>query len=151
MGVEYAAFDKSPICRARHVDLALHGTEGTVTRDEIAERQAISPLYLSHILLKLGKADLVVSTKGPGGGYQLAKHPSEILVGDVVRAVGEPLDLVACVAPGGSNCPRVETCAAHLLWVRLSKTVRETLDSVTLEELTQQAREVAALAGGPSQ
>lgn len=132
------------------IDLALHSTEGTVTRDEIAERQGISPLYLSHILLRLGKADLVVSSKGPGGGYQLARRPADILIGDVVRGVGEPLDLVACVARGRANCQRIDACAAHLLWKRLSEVVRDTLDSVTLEELTEQARECAALAGdGP--
>ena len=129
------------------LDLALYGDEGTVTRDEIAERQDISALYLSHILLKLGKAELVVSTKGPGGGYQLAKDPSDILIGDVVRAVGEPLDLVACVEKGRSSCQRVDTCAAHLLWTRLSKVVCDTLDSVTLQDLTEQARECAALSG----
>lgn len=132
------------------IDLALSGNEGTVTRDEIAERQSISPLYLSHILLKLGKADLVVSTKGPGGGYQLARQPSDILIGDIVRAVGEPLDLVACVAKGRSGCQRIDTCAAHLLWARLSGVVKDTLDSVTLQDLTQQAREFAALTGDGS-
>lgn len=124
------------------IDLAQHGDDGTVTRDEIAERQAISPLYLSHILLRLGKADLVSSTKGPGGGYQLARPPANIRIGDIVRAVGEPLDLVACVDEERNTCPRVDRCAAHGLWARLSGVVSDTLDAVTLQELANQAAEL---------
>lgn len=125
------------------IDLAQHGDEGTVTRDEIAERQAISPLYLSHILLRLGKAELVVSTKGPGGGYQLARIPADIRVGDIVRAVGEPLDLVPCVDRDRSTCPRAEQCAAQSLWQRLSGVIQDTLDSVTLQEMTDEATQLA--------
>ena len=121
------------------IDLAQHSGEGAVTRDEIAERQAISPLYLSHILLQLGKAELVVSTKGPGGGYQLARVPADIRVGDIVRAVGEPLDLIACAAGGRSACTRSEECAAQALWRRLSGVIQDTLDSVALQELTDEA------------
>ena len=131
------------------IDLAQHGDEGTVTRDEIAERQAISPLYLSHILLKLGRSELVVSTKGPGGGYQLAHSPGDIRLGDIVRAVGEPLDLVACVDLGRNSCDRADTCAANRLWQRLSTVVQQTLDSVTLAEITEEACLMAATAPEP--
>lgn len=120
------------------IDLALHGDEGTVTRDEIAERQSISPLYLSHILLRLGKAELVVSTKGPGGGYQLARVPAEIRLGDIVRAVGESLDLVPCMDQRRSTCFRSEHCAAQSLWRQLSQVVQDTLDAVTLQEMAEQ-------------
>jgi len=118
------------------IDLAQHSQEGTVTRDEIADRQSISPLYLSHILLRLGKADLVVSTKGPGGGYQLAREAGAIRVGDIVRAVGEPLDLVPCVHKQRSTCGRSEKCASQWLWRQLSGVIESTLDAVTLQELT---------------
>jgi len=128
------------------VDLAQHDGAGTVTRDEIAERQAISPLYLSHILLKLGKAELVSSVKGPGGGYQLSRPAGEIRIGDIVRAVGEPLDLVGCVDAEHSTCARVDRCAAHDLWVQLSQVVSDTLDSVTLLQLTERENELARVA-----
>ena len=100
------------------IDLSLHSGDDTVTRDEIAKREEISPLYLSHILLRLGKAGLVVSSKGPGGGYRLAKSAEEITAAEIVQAVGEPTQLVACTAREMAKCRRVDTCAAHVLWTR---------------------------------
>ncbi len=129
------------------IDLALHGDGDTITRDEIAARQDISPLYLSHILLRLSKAGLLTSTKGPGGGYHLGREPKNIRVGDIVRAVGEPLDLVPCTAKGRDYCDRAGTCAAHALWVRVAGAVRDTLDASTLEDLCQDARSLDAIAG----
>lgn len=122
------------------IDLTVNGGEdGTVTRDEIAERQEISPLYLSHILLRLAKSGLIVSAKGPGGGYQLGRRPAEIAVGDIVRAVGEPLALVACTDNAYGKCSRAEECVARLLWQRLARAVSDTLDSVTLADLCDEA------------
>jgi len=126
------------------IDMTLNANGGAVTRDKIAERQEISPLYLSHILLRLGKAGLVVSSKGPGGGYYLAKSPEAITAGDIVRAVGEPTQLVACTSRETAGCHRLDTCAAHLLWKRLATVVRDTLDAVTLAELCQDARRLMA-------
>ena len=124
------------------IDLAVSGGEhSTVTRDEIAGRQEISPLYLSHILLRLAKAGLVLSAKGPGGGYQLGKSTADILVGDIVRAVGEPMALVACTEQSSNKCHRADECVARLLWQRLAQTVSDTLDSVTLADLCADARQ----------
>ena len=123
------------------IDLSLYSDEGTVTRDEIADRQEISPLYLSHILLRLARAGLIGSAKGPGGGYYLGKDPAGIRVGDIVRAVGEPMELVSCVSNATVRCQRMDICAAHSLWVRLSDAVNTTMDSVTLAELCADARE----------
>jgi Rrf2 family transcriptional regulator, iron-sulfur cluster assembly transcription factor len=123
------------------IDLSLNCSEGTVTRDEIADRQEISPLYLSHILLRLARAGLIGSAKGPGGGYYLGKDPSEIRVGDIVRAVGEPMELVSCIPNATVRCQRTDICAAHGLWTRLSEAVNTTMDSVTLAELCSEARE----------
>ena len=123
------------------IDLALNCEGGTVTRDEIAERQDISPLYLSHILLRLARAGLLGSAKGPGGGYYLGKDPASIHIGEIVRAVGEPMELVSCTADSAVRCQRMDICAAHSLWVRLAAAVNATMDSVTLAELCADARE----------
>lgn len=127
------------------IDLALNCENGTVTRDEIAERQDISPLYLSHILLRLTRAGLIGSAKGPGGGYYLGKDPAQIRIGDVVRAVGEPMELVSCTAPTAARCERMDVCAAHTLWLRLADAVNCTVDSVTLADLCTEAREKTRL------
>lgn len=127
------------------IDLALNSEGNTVTRDEIAARQGISPLYLSHILLSLGKAELIESSKGPGGGYYLEKQPEDIIVGDIIRAVGEPLELVGCTVKDRANCKRVDTCAAHVLWLRMAEAVRDTVDGVTLADLCNEALRLTAV------
>ena len=125
------------------VDLALHVNQGPVTREEIALRQEISAHYLARLFTKLVKARLISSVKGPGGGYLLAQSAAAITAGDIIRAVEEPLAPVYCVnAEVGKTCHRVDGCATHLLWKRLGERIAELLDSVTLEELREQAQQI---------
>lgn len=127
------------------IDLALHADEGPVLRSDIADRQEISADYVEQLFVKLRKAGFIESVKGPGGGYTLAKSADQIRAGDIIRTVEGPIALVHCVAPGQEAvCHRVDSCVTHLLWKRLSDKVAEVLDSVTLKDLCDQAREVQA-------
>jgi len=125
------------------VDLALHVNQGPVTREEIAVREEISADYLARLFAKLVKAGLISSVKGPGGGYFLAQSAPSITAGDIIRAVEEPLAPVYCVnAKAAKTCHRVDGCVTHLLWERLGDRIRELLDSVTLEDLCEQAQQI---------
>lgn len=125
------------------VDLALHVNEGPVNREEIAIRQEMSADYLARLFAKLVKAGLIISVKGPGGGYLLARGAASITAGDMIRAVAEPLAPVYCVdGEVGRTCHRVDGCVTHLLWGRLGQRITELLDSVTLEELREQAQRI---------
>ena len=68
-------------------DLAYNGGARPVPLSDVGRRQAIPARYLEQIFQKLRRAGLVTSKRGPGGGYQLARRPDEIALGDVVRAV----------------------------------------------------------------
>ncbi|MBU0702361.1 MAG: Rrf2 family transcriptional regulator [Chloroflexi bacterium] len=126
------------------IDLALHTDEGTILRQNIAERQAISSDYVAQLFRRLHAAGLVEGVKGPGGGYRLARDAAAIRVGDVVRAVEGPVALVHCVVPGSEpSCDRVDHCVTRLLWKRLSETMTEFLDSVTLQDLCDEARQLS--------
>ena len=125
------------------IDLALHADEGPVLRRDIAERQEISAHYIVQLFVKLRRAGLIESVRGPGGGYILAQSADQIKVGDIIRTVEGPIALVHCVAPQQETaCHRVDNCVTHLLWKRLSDKVAEVLDSVTLKDLCDQAREL---------
>jgi len=128
------------------IDLALHTDGGPVLRSDIAERQEVSAHYIEQLFVKLRRAGFIESVKGPGGGYMLAKSTDQMRVGDIIRTVEGPIALVHCVAPQQeeATCPRVDSCVTHLLWQRLSDKVAEVLDSVTLEELCDQALELKA-------
>ena len=121
------------------VDLARHTDGEPVLRQEIAERQSISADYVAQLFRPLQKAGLVEGVKGPGGGYRLARDAAEITAGDVVRAVEGPVALVHCALPEDNSCARSEKCATHLLWTRLSAVMTEFLDSVTLQDLHDEA------------
>ena len=123
------------------VDLALHKEKGPVLCKEIAERQEVSDQYLSQLFLKLKRAKLVRSVRGPGGGYVLTRDARQISAGDVLRAVDETLEPVFCVdADAPSSCHRVEGCPTHWLWAKLGDAISGVLDSVTLDELGQHAK-----------
>lgn len=127
------------------IDLAMHANGGPVLRSDIAERQEISADYIEQLFVKLRRAGLIESVKGPGGGYILAQSADQIRAGDIIRTVEGPIALVNCVAPQqGDSCSRVNSCVTRLLWKKLSDKVAEVLDSVTLKDLCDQAREVQA-------
>jgi Rrf2 family protein len=124
------------------LDLALNGQAGPVLRQEITTRQEISSEYIAQLFRPLVKAGLVRSVMGPGGGYQLTQPAQEIKVGDILRAVEGPFAAVACVVQdqsGAEGCPRVEGCAARVLWQRLTHVIEEYLDSVTLWDICELA------------
>ena len=122
------------------VDLALHQNQGPVSCHEIATRQEVSEQYLSQLFLKLKRANLVQSVRGPGGGYVLTREADVIRATDVLRAVEETLEPVFCVdADAQASCHRVDGCPTHWLWTKLGDAIRTVLDSVTLSELCQHA------------
>ena len=123
------------------VDLAMHAEEGPVLRHNIAERQEISADYVAQLFRQLSAAGLLEGVKGPGGGYRLARDPSTIRAGDVIRAVEGPVALVHCTLPSDQpSCNRVDGCVTHLLWKRRSTVMAGFLDSVTLEDLCEESR-----------
>ena len=133
------------------VDLALHANEGPVPRSDIAERQEVSAHYIEQLFVKLRRAGFIESVRGPGGGYMLAQSADQIRAGDIIRTVEGPIALVHCVAPQQeAACHRADSCVTHLLWKRLSDRVAEVLDSITLKDLCDQARELEEALGSRS-
>ena len=115
------------------IDLASRQTDGPVTLAGIADRQKISLSYLEQLFGKLRRHDLVESTRGPGGGYSLARAAREISVSNIIFAVDEPLDATQC--GGKENCHDAHRCMTHDLWANLNKRMYAYLDSVTLDAL----------------
>jgi len=115
------------------VDLAMRHSRGPVTLAAISERQHISLSYLEQLFGKLRRAKLVSSTRGPGGGYNLAQAAQGISVADIVTAVDEPLDATQC--GGKENCHDDKRCMTHDLWATLNEKMYDYLSSVTLADL----------------
>jgi Rrf2 family iron-sulfur cluster assembly transcriptional regulator len=127
------------------VDLALHGEDAPVARQALAERQGVSSDYVAQLFRDLQDAELIEGVKGPGGGYRLARRPSEICAREIIEAVEGPIALVDCVEPEDETCcDRVDGCVAHVLWKTLSTIMREFLESVTLQDLSSEARRLSS-------
>ncbi len=120
------------------LELAQRYGSGPVMVREIAESQNISERYLEHILNSLRASGLVRSTRGARGGYELAKPPSAITLGDVVRSLEGPLDIVSCTQD--EDCSRTENCVTMQVWKDVRDAIEGVLDRVTLESLLQQLR-----------
>ena len=125
------------------VDVAQHSDEGPVLRRDIAARQEVSSDYVAQLFAQLGAAGLVNGVKGRGGGYTLARDAARISARDVVLAVEGPVAVVHCTLPADETpCPRRDGCITHLMWKKLSATIAEFLDNVTLQDLCDKARQL---------
>jgi Rrf2 family cysteine metabolism transcriptional repressor len=116
----------------------------------IAQRQGLSRKYLHALLAGLKDAGLVRSVRGAHGGYELARAPDDIHVGDVVRAMEGELAVVDCLLEPG-NCPRVPDCAARRLWQDLNSAMSKVLDGLTLAALADGEGRDGPLALGSEQ
>ena len=102
-------------------DLALSARENLVTLGEISKRQNISMPYLEQLFVKLRRSELVISVRGPGGGYRLAKPPHEIRIVDILTAVEESVDAMSqgAGASGGLSGSKAQSMS-NRLWEGLS-------------------------------
>jgi Rrf2 family iron-sulfur cluster assembly transcriptional regulator len=116
-------------------DLAGRDQSAAVTLAAIAERQAIPLSYLVQLFNKLKKAGLVISTRGPGGGYRLAAPASRICVSDIMLAVEEPFRTTRCPGVAGHGCLRGARCLTHDLWDALGAHIAAFLSTVTLADV----------------
>src|SRR6187399_1863461 len=114
-------------------DVAFH-SEGRATQiKDISDRQAIPPRFLEQIFQDLKRAGLVSSKRGPRGGYHLAVAPSEIRIGDIVRALEGPLTLSSPKEKvEGDATSRAVTDEA---FEELSREIDACFDAKTIEDL----------------
>ncbi|MDH5300388.1 MAG: Rrf2 family transcriptional regulator [Gammaproteobacteria bacterium] len=113
---------------AAMMDLALNENKGPITIADISEKQNISLSYLEQIFADLRKGGLVRGTRGPGGGYRLARHPENISVAEIIDVLNE-------------KRPRLSTederYEPYQLWARLSHRMHDFLAEISLQECLQ--------------
>jgi len=106
---------------------------------DIANANNIPKKFLDAILGDLRNAGLVHSKKGPGGGYMLARAPSEIKIGYVIRTLDGPLAPIACASRTAyrpcRDCPDVKTCVIRLAMTKVRDATSEILDRQTVADM----------------
>ena len=123
------------------VDLSLYSNGSPVSLKEIADREDISLNYLEQLFFRLKKGNIVTSVRGPGGGYLLARESSSIKLGEIVTLVEDRLAPLACMEMTKQGCHKETVCVTHNVWTLLAEKIRGFLDSITLEDLTHEARQ----------
>jgi Rrf2 family iron-sulfur cluster assembly transcriptional regulator len=120
------------------VDIALQPEDSLVTLGGISQRQDISLPYLEQLFVKLRRADLVESVRGPGGGYRLARPASQIRIVDILTAVDETVDAMrkGAGASGASSGSRAQSLT-NRLWESLSAHVYVFLHQTRLSDLIE--------------
>ncbi len=119
------------------IDIGRNSAGNPVSLSDIAARQDISQEYLEQLFSKLRRDKLVESARGPGGGYRLARDPSEIAVADIILAVDEELSFTRCAGDAVEGCVKGEQCSAHDLWSSLGRQMMSFLGSITLEDVVE--------------
>jgi Rrf2 family protein len=111
---------------------------------DIAESNNIPKKFLDAILGELRNAGILYSRKGPGGGYMLARPPSEIKIGHVIRTIDGPLAPIACASRTAyqpcRDCKDVKACNVRLLMTKVRDAMSDVLDQVTLAEMVALGR-----------
>lgn len=118
------------------VELAVRYGQGPVLVDVLARSQDISANYVHLLLAALKTAGLVRATRGPNGGFELARPPSATSALDVVVALEGSVAPVDCITDG-TCCARARICSTRDLWVDLAHAVEGVLGTHTLESLAR--------------
>jgi Rrf2 family protein len=117
---------------------------------EISEREKISAKFLEQILLTLKNAGMLHSKMGVGGGYYLARPPSEITLGQIFRVLDGPLAPIKCVSQMAyepCGCPDEQTCGLRLVMGDVRNAIANILDNTSLANVTTRQDAVRATLG----
>jgi Rrf2 family transcriptional regulator, iron-sulfur cluster assembly transcription factor len=127
------------------LDLSLQPRFGPASVAEIALRQGLPAPYLEKLLIEMRKGGLVRSVRGVQGGYQLARSPAQISLGQILEAVGEWIVPFPNSVP--EENPNAEDWVTITVWKRLQQHLKTALYGITLEDLYYDARSWQAAQG----
>ncbi len=125
------------------LDMVMNSDKGPVSLAEISRRQGISLSYLEQLFAKMRRNNLVVSTRGPGGGYSLSTAPEEVSISDIICAVDEKVEVTNKDALAGSAA--YEPCLTEQLWEELSEQISSYLTNISLADMINNQPDVAAI------
>lgn len=123
------------------MNLAQHyGSERqAIILKNVSQEEEISIRYLEQIIIPLKINKLVKSIRGAGGGYTLARKPSEIKLSEILHALEGSCCLVDCVEDE-DYCDRISICATHEIWKNASTILKDYFDNISLQDLLELAK-----------
>jgi len=126
--------------------IGLAGAEESLTIPEISQAEALSPAYAAKLLRMLRKGGFITSARGKEGGYTLARPAGQIVIGDVIEALGgrlfESKDFCNEHAGRIQVCTRSVDCSVRSLWHAVQSAVDDVLSKTTLQDLLRSEGEM---------
>jgi Rrf2 family transcriptional regulator, cysteine metabolism repressor len=106
---------------------------------DIATVQGIPPRFLEQIFSKLKNGGYILSQRGNRGGYILAKQPSDVTIGEIIRFIDGSEDPIQCLnTPSGCKCQYPGSCVFKDLWQQAGDATTKIFDSTTFQNLIDQ-------------
>lgn len=125
--------------------LGIHTDEAPARITDIARRMGMSEDHLAKVIARLAQLGYVETIRGRDGGARLAKPPEAIVVGEVVRATEDNLNLVECFDPATNQCPIAPACALAPALDEALTAFLSVLDRYTLADLIAKPRSLTRL------
>jgi Rrf2 family protein len=126
--------------------LANEETRAPVLIADLAERERIPRKFLELILLELRNAGILISKKGKGGGYALARAPADVTLGQIIRVVDGPLAPIPCVSERAyvrcEECVSEESCGTRMVMKEVRDAIAKILDGTTLADVRDRVGKV---------
>ena len=116
--------------RACHLLGSVYGKE-TMSATDLEKRIGVSSKYIEQIMRLLIKRDIITASRGANGGYTLKCPPSDISIGQIVRALEDDIEIIECVSKDG----KCKCCPSSKVWKKLYNGINELLDSMSLEQM----------------
>lgn len=110
-------------------------TDRLVTKAEIARRCNASENHLAQVINQLAQMGYLHTQRGRNGGLELGRPATEIVIGDIFRALEAPVPIAECFADVDNTCPLTDACRLRSALHKASDAFYETLDPITLDAL----------------
>lgn len=128
------------------LDMAIYGDNDYISLKSISERQGISDNYLEQLFVSLKKSGIVDSLRGVQGGYRLAVSPDKLSIKRILTALEGQLLVVDEDRSELSNV--VKSCIRRNVWDRMSLSIDEVVDSITLGDLVEDFKKISGSSSG---
>ncbi len=127
------------------LDLAVSWNQGITPIREISRRQDIPERFLEQIITTLKRGNYIKTVRGQRGGVYLAKPPSKITMGEIIRLVEGPTSPITCVSRSGyAHCDFESRCALRGVFMEVRNRINEVVDAVTFQDLVEKTRKLEA-------
>ena len=128
----------------RSLQLAALKAPDLIRVDDVVRVHGLARPHIVKIVHELGQAGYIVTQRGRGGGFRLAKPAAEIIVGDVIRLTEGPLDLVECFNPEKNTCPLIGICKLSRALQDATRAFMAVLDDLTLADIASNRGDLLA-------